>query len=124
MGRTELNTEAKGREDVTSATKQRSISVSDIINYVEPEIAAILDKTGAKVHILRAELFSNVENFLRYLSIGNGDEVVIITSVHDASVLPAITRAIMAKGAVVRTFISYKLPASTFVLGIAKRLSF
>lgn len=124
MGRTELNTEIRGREDVTSVTKQRSKSAIDIVNYVEPEVAAILDKTGAKVHILRAELFSNVENFLQYLNIGNGDEVIIITSVHDASVLPTIARAIMAKGAIVRTFISYKLPASTFVLGIAKRLSF
>ena len=118
-----MNAEVRGREDTTSAAKQRSISISGIINYVEPEVAAILDKSGAKVHILRAELFSNIENFLRYLSIGNGDEVIVVTSVHDTSVLPAITRAIMTKGAVVRTFVSYKLPESTFVLGIVKALS-
>lgn len=124
MDTTELNTEVRGREGVASAIKQHSISFSDIINYVEPEIATILDKAGAKVYILRAELFSNVENFLRHLNIGNGDEVFIVTSVHDPSVLPAIKRVLMIKGATVRTFISYKLPASTFILGIVKGLSF
>lgn len=119
-----MNTEVRGREGVASAIKQHSISFSDIINYVEPEIATILDKAGAKVYILRAELFSNVENFLRHLNKGNGDEVFIVTSVHDPSVLPAIKRVLMIKGATVRTFISYKLPASTFILGIVKGLSF
>ena len=116
----EMNTEVERREYAISTVKQWSTSVNDLLNYVEPEIAAILDKAGARAHILRAELFSNVENFLNYLNIGSGDEVIIVTSARDASMLPTITRTIMTKGAIVRTLISYKLPASTFVIGIVR----
>ena len=119
----EMNTEAGRREYATSTVKQWSTSLSDLLNYVEPEIAAILDKAGARAHILRAELFSNVENFLNYLNIGSGDEVIVVVSVHDASMLPTITRTIMTKGAIVRTFISYKLPALTFIIGIIRGLN-
>ena len=118
-----MNTEAERREYAVSTVKQWSASVNNLLTYVEPEIAAILDKTGARAHILRAELFNNVENFLNYLNVGSGDEVIIVTSVRDVSMLPAITRTIMTKGAIVRTFISYKLPASTFVIGIARGLN-
>ena len=123
MDMAEMNTEAEKREYAISTVKPWSTSVNDILNYVEPEIATILDKAGARVHILRAELFSNVENFLNYLNMGSGDEVIVVTSVRDASMLPTITRTVMAKGAIVRTFISYKLPASTFVIGIVKGLN-
>ena len=119
----EMNTEAVGREYATSTVKQWSTSLNDILNYVEPEIAARLDKAGARAHILRTELFTNIENFLNYLNIGSGDEVIVVTSVRDTSMLPTITRTIMTKGVIVRMFISYKLPASTFVIGIVKGLN-
>ena len=119
----EMNTEAEKREYAISTVKQWSTSVNELLNYVEPEIATILDKAGARAHILRAELFSNVENFLNYLDIGSGDEVLVVTSVRDASMLATITRTVKAKGAIVRTFISYKLPPSTFVIGIVRGLN-
>ena len=109
---------------MTDVAKSRTVSVTNLLEYLEPKIAAILDNTGAKIHILRAELFSDIESFLNHLDIGYGDKTIVVTSVHDASSVPAITRTIMAKGAIVRTFISYKLPASMFVLGIVKRVSF
>ena len=119
----EMNTEAVGREYTTSAAKPWSTSVIDLLNYVEPQIAAILDRAGARAHVLRTELFSNVENFLNYLNIGSGDRVIVVTSVRDAPLLHTITRTIMTKGAIARTFISYKLPASTFIIGIVRELN-
>ena len=118
-----MNAKAGRGEYTTSTVKRWGMSVNDILNYVEPEIAALLDKAGTRVHILRAELFSNVENFLNNLDIGNGDRLVVVTSVHNISMLPIITRIIMTRGAIVRTFISHKLPASMFVIGVASRLN-
>ena len=119
----EMNTKAGRGEYMTSAVKRWGMSVNDILNYVEPEIAAILDKAGVRVHILRAELFSNMENFLNNLDIRNGEKLVVVTSVHNVSILPIITRIMMTRGVIVRTFISYKLPASMFIIGVVSGLN-
>lgn len=118
-----MNTKAGRGEYMTSAVKRWGMSVNDILNYVEPEIAAILDKAGVRVHILRAELFSNMENFLNNLDIRNGEKLVVVTSVHNVSILPIITRIMMTRGVIVRTFISYKLPASMFIIGVVSGLN-
>ena len=119
----EMNTKAGRGEYMTSAVKRWSMSVNEILNYVEPEIAAILDKAGVRVHILRAELFSNMENFLNNLDIRNGEKLVVVTSVHNVSILPIITKIMMTRGIIVRTFISHKLPASMFIIGVVSGLN-
>ena len=119
-----LKAEAEGRIYRANAANHGTTSINDLLKLVEPEIAATVDKAGAKVYIMRLEVFNNLESFLNFLSVGHGDEVIVIVSVNDTSALPTITRAVMAKGAIVRRFVSYKLPASTFVLGIVRSSSF
>ena len=121
---TVLKAEADGRTFRANAAKQGTTSVNDLLKLVEPEIAVSVDKAGARVYIMRLEVFNNIENFLNFLSIGHGDEVILVVSANDTHAFPTITRTIMAKGATVRRFVSYKLPASTFVLGIVKSHSF
>ena len=119
-----LRAETEGRVYIANAANQGTTSIEDLLKHVEPEIATALDKAGAKVYVMRFEVFSNIENFLNFLSVGYGDEVIVVVSVNNTSALPTITRTIMAKGATVRRFVSYKLPAYTFVLGIVKRPGF
>lgn len=119
-----LKAETKGRIYRANTTNQGTASINDLLKLVEPEIAVAVDKAGARLYIMRLEVFNNIENFLNFLNVGHGDEVTVVVSVNEASVLPRITRTIMSKGATVRRFVSYKLPASTFVLGIVKRPSF
>lgn len=121
---TVLKAEAEGQIYRANVTKQGTTSINDLLKFVEPEIVTAIDKAGAKVYIMRLEVFNNIQNFLNFLSVGHGDEVIVVVSVNDTSALPTITRTVMAKGAIVRRFVSYKLPASTFVLGIVKSSSF
>ena len=106
-----------------AATGRGINSTSDLLKYLEPEIAEIADKLHIKLFLLRIDIFNDLAKFVDYLRISPGDKVFLVVSSQDMAFMSNLTKIFMARGAVVYSYVSQKLPQGTFAIGILKKMN-